>query len=99
MKREIIFAPLARLEFEDAVAWYEKQRAGLSDEFRIEVHAALQKVLISPERFRLAASTIHKAILRRFPYSIYYAVELNAVNVISIFHGARNPAALRHRLK
>jgi len=99
MKREIIFAPLARLEFEDAVAWYEKQRAGLGDEFRVEVHTALQKVLMSPERFRLASSTMHKAMLHRFPYSIYYSVELNAINVVSIFHGARNPAELRRRLK
>jgi len=33
MKRAIIFAPMARLEFEDATAWYEEQRAGLGDEF------------------------------------------------------------------
>ncbi len=63
MKREIIFAPLARLEFEDAVAWYEKQHAGLGGEFSVEVHIALQKVLISPERFRLASSTMHKTIM------------------------------------
>ena len=99
MKREIFFAPLARLEFVDAVAWYEKQHAGLGDKFGVEVHIALQKVLISPERFRLASSAMHKAILHRFPYSIYYSIELNAINVVSVFHGVRNPAELRRRLK
>jgi len=98
MKREIIFAPLARLEFEDAAAWYEEQRLDLGDEFRITVNDALQQILKCPERFRLAAPTTHKVTLRRFPYSIYYSIELDAINVTSIFHGARNPEELRRRL-
>lgn len=99
MKRTIIFAPLARLEFEDAVIWYDQQRPGLGEEFRVEVDAILRQILQSPERFRLAAPTTHKAILRRFPYSIYYSIERNAINVTSIFHGARNPTELHQRLK
>ena len=98
MRREIIFAPLARLEFEDAAAWYENQRPGLSDEFTLEVQEMLQQIITAPERFRLAAPATHKAILKRFPYSIYYSIELNAVHVVAFFHGARNPAELRRRL-
>jgi plasmid stabilization system protein ParE len=100
MKRGIIFAPLARLEFEDAAAWYEAQRPGLGEEFRIEVNATLQQVLKFPERFRLASSYTHKVALKKFhKYSIYYSIELDAINVASVFHGARNPAELRRRLK
>jgi plasmid stabilization system protein ParE len=99
MKREVIFAPLGRLEFEDAAAWYKSQQPGLSEEFKIEVREILEQVLNAPERFRLASPSTHKAILRRFPYSVYYSIERDAINVISVFHGARNPAALRRRLK
>jgi plasmid stabilization system protein ParE len=99
MKRQIIFAPLARLEFEDAVAWYDEQRPGLGNEFRIKVQEALHQISKSPDRFRLATPTMHKVIIRRFPYSLYYSMELSTINVISIFHGARNPAALHRRLK
>ena len=99
MKRAIVFAPMARLEFEDAVAWYEEQHAGLGDQFRIEVNAALQQVLKSPKRFRLVSPSIHKVALKRFrKYSLYYSVEPNAINVIAIFHGSRSPAELEHRL-
>ena len=99
MKWRIIFAPLARLEFEDAAAWYEAQRPGLGEEFRVELNDSLQQVLNSPERFRLATRTSRKVILHRFPYSPYYSIELNVINVVSVFHGARNPAELRRRLK
>ena len=100
MKREIIFSPRARLEFEDAAAWYESQQSGLSEEFQIEVHDVLQQVLRFPQRYRLASPTTYKIDLKRFhKYSIYYSIELNAIYVISVFHGARNPAELRRRLK
>jgi plasmid stabilization system protein ParE len=99
LKRKIIFAPLARLEFEDAAAWYEKQRPGLSDEFRSDVDTTLQQVLKSPERFRLVPPSTHKITLQRFQkYSIYYSIELDAINVVAIFHSSRNPEALRRRL-
>ena len=100
MKRQIIFAPLARLEFEDAVAWYNEQRPDLGEEFRLEVNATLQQILKTPERFRPATRFTHKVNLQRFhKYSIYYSIELDAINVASIFHGSRNPAELRRRLK
>jgi plasmid stabilization system protein ParE len=99
MKRQIIFAPLARLEFEDAVAWYNEHRPDLGEEFRAEVNRTIQQILKSPERFRLATRFTHKAILHRFPYSLYYSIELDAINVASVFHGARNPAELRQRLQ
>lgn len=100
MKRAIVFAPLARLEFEDAAAWYNEQRAGLGDGFRMEVNAALQQVLKFPERFRLVSPSTHKIVLKRFrKYGIYYSIEPDAINVISVFHASRNPAELERRLK
>jgi plasmid stabilization system protein ParE len=100
MKRAILFAPLARLDFEDAAAWCEEQRAGLGDEFRIAVNAALQRVLKSPHRFRLVSPSTHKIALNRFRnYSLYYSVEPEAIHVTAVFHGSRNPEELRGRLK
>jgi plasmid stabilization system protein ParE len=100
MRRAIIFAPLARLEFEEAAAWYEEQRAGLGEEFRIEVNATLQQVLKSPERFRLASRLTHQIRLRRFrKYGVYYSIEPKVINVIAIFHSSRNPQDLLRRLK
>ena len=98
MKRQVIYAPLAREEFEDAVAWYEGQRPGLGDEFKTEVGETLRQILRSPERFRLVAPNIHKATVQRFPYSVYFSIELSTIHVVSVFHGARNPMKLLRRL-
>jgi plasmid stabilization system protein ParE len=99
MKRPVIFAPLARVEFEDAAAWYEEERPGLGAEFRDAVNETIEQVSFHPERFRLVAPATRRAVLRRFPYSIYYSIGLDAIKVTSVFHGARNPAGLRRRLE
>ena len=99
MRREIISAPEARLEFEGAVAWYEDQQPGLGDRFAAEIHATLRRILQNPERFRLVGSTVRKARVQIFPYNVYYHVEDDFIGVVSVFHGKRDPAELRRRIK
>jgi len=100
MRRAIVFAPLARLEFENAVAWYNDQRTGLGNEFQMDVNAALQLVLRYPEKFRLVSPSIRKIALKRFhKYGVYYSISPDTINVVSIFHASRNPTELHRRLK
>lgn len=45
MSLPVIFRPAALAEFEEAVAWYEAQRAGLGEDFKLEVKAGLGRAL------------------------------------------------------
>ncbi len=100
MPREIIFEAEARQEFEDAAGWYEEQEPGLGDRFKTEVHATLQRILGSPERFRLVGNNIRQARVHVFrKYSVYFHIKPDLIGVVSVFHAKRNPAELRRRLK
>ena len=100
MSREIIFDGEARLEFEDAVAWYDDQQAGLGDGFETEVHATFQRILQHPEQFRLVGKAVRIARVEVFDnYSVYFNVEPDFIGVVAVFHGSRVPAELRRRLK
>jgi plasmid stabilization system protein ParE len=100
MRRQIIFDAEARLEFEDAVIWYNTQRPGLGDRFEAEVYATFQRILASPERFRAVSKKTRQARVEVFKkYSVYFRVEPDFIGIVSVFHGARNPAKLRRRLK
>ncbi len=100
MPRQIIFDPEARLEFEDAIIWYNEQEPGLGDRFEGEAHAALQRILQDTERFPIACGKIRKARIEVFDkYSIYFRVDARFIGVVSVFHGARKPAELRQRLQ
>jgi plasmid stabilization system protein ParE len=100
MRRQIIFDGEARLEFEEAVIWYNEQQSGLGDRFESEVHATFQRILANPERFRAVSKKTRQARVEVFKkYSVYFRVEPDFIGIVSVFHGARNPAELRRRLK
>ncbi|MSU61764.1 MAG: hypothetical protein EXS31_05100 [Pedosphaera sp.] len=100
MSRQIIFEPEARLEFEEAVLWYDEQQLGLSDRFEAEINATFSRILQDHERFPFAGKTIRKARVEVFEsYSIYFSVERHFIGIVSIFHGARDPEELRKRLR
>lgn len=95
-----IFKPAARLEFVEAVAWYENQRPGLGKEFVLEVERALQRARTDPDRFRAVRQQARKIRLRRFSkYSIYFAVKDGAFSILAVFHSSRDPEQLWRRLK
>ena len=100
MNLPVLFKPAARLEFDEAVAWYEGERPGLGREFKLEVKLALKRALSNPELFQRVRGRARKIRLRRFKkYAIYFAVKDNAFAVLSVFHASRNPAELERRLK
>jgi toxin ParE1/3/4 len=99
MSLPVIFKPAARLEFEEAVAWYEGERPGLGREFKLEVKLALKRAVTNPGHFQRVRGRAQKIRLRRFKkYAIYFAVKDDAFAVLSVFHASRNPAELERRL-
>ena len=100
MSLPVIFKPAARLEFEEAVAWYEGERPGLGREFKLEVKLALKRAVANPGHFQRVRGRAQKIRLRRFKkYAIYFAVKDDIFAVLSVFHASRNPAELQQRLE
>lgn len=100
MKLQLAFRPDAELEFFRAIAWYEQERPGLGQDFAHEVMQALEHAAEQPELFRKARGSARKIRLKRFKaYRIYFAVKDDVLSAISVFHGSRNPAELRRKLR
>ena len=91
----------AKAELRDAVAWYEQQSEGLGIRFVLEMDKVMAAVASQPLRFSKASRNSRKARVLGWPYTVYFAVneEHQEVKVIAVWHGARNPADLRRRLK
>jgi plasmid stabilization system protein ParE len=102
MTFKVIAAAEAKQEWNEAVDWYEAREAGVGWRFDDELQTFLQTLSQNPERFRLAAPLTRKARMPGpWPYSIYFTVnpEHREVKIVAIWHGARNPAELRRRIK
>jgi plasmid stabilization system protein ParE len=100
MSLPVAFKPAALAEFEEAVTWYETQRPGLGEEFKLEVKATLKRALTNPGLFQRVRGRAQKARLRRFKkYAVYFAIKDGTFAVIAVFHGSRNPAELQPRMR
>ena len=91
MKLPIVTRPVAAGEFQSAYRWYENQRLGLGEEFLQAASDLVGLIAEHSERFPIAHRDIRRAVLRRFPYSIFYRLKAGHVIVVACFHSKRNP--------
>ena len=97
MKSRVVIRPEAEADLADAFAWYEERRAGLGERFLLCVEAALAAIERYPASFPTVHQQVRRALLRRFPYGIFYTIEPNAIVVLAVFHCGRDPRRWRER--
>jgi plasmid stabilization system protein ParE len=98
MAAEIAFAPEVQQDVREAYDWYEERRAGLGEEFLSCVEACLERICRSPEIHAFVHENYRRALVRRFPYAVFYEFEGNLVTVYCVFHTSCDPAKWRSRL-
>lgn len=74
MSRSLVFRPQARREFDAAGDWYEREQPGLGATFLAEVDQVLRLIASSPDAFPEVLDGVRKAVVRRFPYCLYFRV-------------------------
>ena len=98
MAAELVLAPEAQQDVEQAYSWYEDRRTGLGEEFLGCVDAGIQSICRIPELYPKIYENYRRTLVRRFPYAIFYEYIGDKVFVYSIFHMSRNPEKWRNRL-
>jgi toxin ParE1/3/4 len=90
--------PLALRESQEAADWYEQRRTGLGEAFSRCVTKALHQIEVLPLAWPRWSEdpTIHLEIVRRFPYTIAFRVEIDStgrgaksVRVLAVAHDKR----------
>lgn len=97
MRKRVEFRAAARIEFREAISWYNEQRMGLGWEFEEEIYKTLDRVCDSPETYSVAIRDTRRVLVHRFPYVIYYRVESERIVVIAVYHGHRDQDAVTER--
>jgi plasmid stabilization system protein ParE len=98
MVERIVFLPAASRDLEEAYRWYEGRSPGLGQEFTRSVDACLHNIRRNPELHEVVFKQYRQAMVRRFPYAVFYKLADRVVTVYSVFHCSQNPAKLRSRL-
>jgi toxin ParE1/3/4 len=74
-----------------ARAWYEARREGLGAEFMLAIEGVLERVDATPGEFPRVRAETRRALVRRFPYAIFFVVENGDRIVLAVLHQAVNP--------
>jgi len=93
----LVSEPPADLDIESAFEWYEKEQLGLGAEFLHELRATYDRIVEGPFKYQHLRSGIRRALLRRFPYAVYFAVEGTVIVVLTVLHASRDPAEWQRR--
>ena len=98
MAHELIIRPEALEDIDQAYGWYKRRQAGLGERFLRHLDDCLSAICRSPNAHAIVYAHYRRAVVRRFPYVVFYEVEGERVNVYSIFHTSQKPRKWMDRL-
>jgi plasmid stabilization system protein ParE len=98
MVSNLVILPSAERDIEEAYTWYEGRAPGLGEDYLRRVDNCLLSIRTTPEAFRLVKKDFRRALLRRFPYAIYYKLVDDCVTIHAVLHNSQEPGKWRSRL-
>jgi plasmid stabilization system protein ParE len=93
----LVSLPEADLEIERAFEWYENEQTGLGVEFLDELRRAYNRIVEGPLKYPIIRLNTRRALIKRFPYAVYFAAENETVIVLAVLHTSRDPAEWQRR--
>lgn len=95
----IRFTPEADAELAEASRWYAHQREDLDIDFMESIDDALSRIVSSPDAYPIVYRTLRRAVVRRFPFAVFYEVTADEIWVIAVFHSRRDPERWKSRVE
>ena len=92
------FHPEAELELYEAALRYEAEVTELGHRFGEEVERVVH-LLEHPEMGAGVDESLRHFVLRKFPFSIVYALASDLIYIVAIAHGSREPEYWRLRVQ
>ena len=93
-----ILLPPAKRDVKTGYAWYEEQKPGLGTAFLGRVEECLTAIQRSPKAFQPMGNDARRAVVKQFPYVIFYRVEKKVIYVYAVFHTSQDPKKWMDRL-
>ena len=93
------FHPDARIEFIEAIAFYEESREGLGVRLSREVYTTINRIILAPTAWPQISENTRRCFTRRFPYGVVYEIRDKDVLIVAVAHSSREPFYWRSRTK
>lgn len=83
--------PEVEADVRDAIEWYAQRVPELGSEFHRAFLDLVEQVADAPEATGVSVGNVRRAVFRRFPYLLFYAVETHEVVLLACVHERRSP--------
>jgi plasmid stabilization system protein ParE len=87
----------ARADITEAIRGFRDISPALSVRFQEELERVYSGMAEYPQMYPIVYKKFRRALLRRFPYSIFYIVEESFILVIGVVHQARDESTWKRR--
>lgn len=88
----------AKIDLDRAYGYYESQHRGLGSEFLDAVEKRFDSIATSPESFAVVYQDVREALVKRFPFAIYFREYAGRIVVFAVYHCSRDPVRWRERI-
>jgi len=85
------FSELAQTELEDAREYYNLQQEELGERFKEHIKESVDTIIEFPTLYPKVTDELHRVVVHKFPYSIFYVLLDEKIVVVSIAHQHREP--------
>jgi plasmid stabilization system protein ParE len=90
MAKSLIILSEAEQDITEAYDWYQERELGLGEEFLRCIDASIQTIERNPEIYVFVHKNYRRALVRRFPYAIFYEYVEEKITVYAVFHCSQN---------
>ncbi len=91
MPLPVLIEPEAEADVASAFDWYETKRSGLGSEFLAELAFILESIERNAEQYPIATGRTRRALIRRFPFGVFFVIEPDSIAVTACMHCRRDP--------
>ena len=99
IKYKIVITSIAEEDIQTGNSWYELQQSELGIEFVEAIEKTIKNLQPNPRQFALIYKGIRRAVVKRFPFGIYYFIKDDLINIFAVVHFSRNPIIWKKRIK
>ena len=89
--------PPAEADIRDIYEWYGERSPELPAAFKNSLDETFRQLFQHPLGHPKIHGDLRRALLRRFPYGVFYLVEDTEIAILGVFHGRRDPSVWKSR--
>jgi plasmid stabilization system protein ParE len=97
VRPHLVISAEAAADINEAMTWLGGISPNLLARFEAELERVYASILDYPQMNPVVYKAFRRALLRRFPYSIFYVLDVSVVLIVAVIHQSRDEETWKRR--